>query len=166
MNKSLSQVFAEDRYPYTAAVALGNGESLKVRYRASSDAQKIAAFKFMKERLTSLGLPGETALRVLEGEKVAPEQLAEFETAYAALGEDAAKQAKDAGALTRGFSLSQVIGNLSLLEGKDEYQIDDPINAETCAAFPEDVKKAIEALAASAQAPAEALSFFGQSPRF
>ncbi len=166
MNKSLSQVFAEDRYPYIAAVALGSGASLKIRYRAFSDGQKIAAFEFMKGRLTSLGLPGETALRVLEGEKVEPEQLAEFDAAYAALGEDAAKQAQEAGALTRAFSLSQIIGSWSLLEGKDEHAIDDAVTPENCLSLREDVKKAVETLAAQAQAPTEALSFFGQSPRF
>lgn len=166
MNKSLLAIFAEDRFPHQAAIALGSGQSLKIRFRALGDAQKAAQEIFLKERLTELGLDAEVAFRSLRGQLPDGEELAAFEAAIEALGETAAKQIESVAALSRGYGLSLVVGSLSLLEGKDEHPVDEAITAETMAALPEDVKKAIEALAVSVQAPAKALDFLGQSPRF
>ncbi|MGI4787923.1 MAG: hypothetical protein ACRYFS_03630 [Janthinobacterium lividum] len=165
MNKSLSALFAEDRYPHSAAIALGNGQSLRVQYRAASKTQEAAVKDFLKEKFAALGFDPDVALRSLSGHLPDGEDLAAFESAFEALGETASEQIVGVAVLSRGFGLAQIIGSWSLLEGKARHELDEAVCAESCAALPDDVKRTLEALAASAQAPAEALDFFGQSPR-
>ena len=56
MNKSLFAVFAEDRYPHQAAVALGPGMKLKLSYRAPAPAHADAVREFLETEIKALGL--------------------------------------------------------------------------------------------------------------
>ena len=106
-----------------------------------------------------------TLLRGLVGKPKNDAENEAVEQAFAALGDEAGEKVNAAFEKAEGYALSLVVGAWSLLEGEDEFALTEAVTPETCAALPNDVKKAITRLSAAAEAPADALDFFGKPPR-
>ncbi len=162
----LSDIFSQERYGFTAAIALGNGQSLKIRYRAQSDQTNTKTRVFLRDGISGLGFDPDVFLAVAAGVLPKGEPAEAFEQAMTALGETAGEKITEAWRLADGYALSQLIGEWSLLDGRGaESDIDEEVTAESCAALPPDVSRSIARLASEAAAPAESLAFFAGSPR-
>lgn len=158
----LSDLFSQDRYPYQATIPLGEGESLRVTYRAGTDALEAKVRVFLRGQVSALGLDPDVAMLAFAGKSPEGEDAARFEEACAALGDSGAEKITNAVRLTGGYALSLRLGSLTAVDAKGEHPSEE-LTPEACLSLPEDVQRTLLRLSQEAVAPAEGLDFFAGS---
>lgn len=152
-------------FPHEATLLIGDGQKLAVTYRASDPARaKAAILAATGEELTALGFDPDVMLTAVAGRTPSGEEGKAFKDALDKLDGEGAARLQDVLRKADGAALADVLGSVEgITESGERVAMDGPVTAESCAALPADLTRAVLQLVAGACLPAEKLDFLGRS---
>jgi len=162
---NLTDFLTSGTFPHEAILLIGGGKKLAITYRASDPARaKAAILAASGAELTVLGFDAEVMLTAVAGRTPSGDEGKAFKDALDNLDGEGAAHLQDTLRKADGAALADVLGSVEgITESGERVPMDSPVTAESCAALPADLTRAILQLVAGACLPAEKLDFLGRS---
>ncbi len=161
MSLDLTDFLNSTAYPHTAEIATGGGSKLAITLRAA-DASRLEAalLSAVGAGLTALGLDPLVTMKAVNGNPPKGEALSAFTEALDALDAGGEAEFVRLMQIADGAAVADCIGSWeAVLPGGTREAFTGEVSAETCAALPADLKKAIMAAVNAAVLPVDKLAF-------
>ncbi len=160
----LTDFLTSSQFTHTAEIGTGGGNKLAITFRAA-DASRLeaAVLAAVGAGLTALGLDPLVTMKAVNGNPPKGDAEAAFTEALKALDADGDAELTRLMQLADGAGLADCIGSWeAVLPGGQREAFTGEVTAETCAALPADMKKAIMAAVNAAVLPVDKLAFLGK----